>query len=138
MSHSRLWVAAAIIALIVIVSFVLSVPHTRDITETSGKSKETPLPTITVQDSYKKGVHTISGSIILPNACAAVGTEAGLMGAESSSTPHIVLAISTIDEGGICLQLPTTTTFKTSVATTTQKLPMVVMFNGTIATTTTP
>lgn len=138
MSHTRLWIASAIIASIVLVGFVLSVPHTRDVSETMHTQEEISIPALTVHDVYKKGVHTITGSIALPNACAAVGAEAGLVSAEASSTPHIILAISTIDEGGICLQLPTTTTFKTTVSTTTPKLPIVVTINGTVATTTTP
>lgn len=138
MSHTRLWVAAAIIALVVIVGFVLSVPHARDVAETQQASIATTTPKITILDSYKKGTHTITGSVEMPNACAAVSAEAHIATGDASSTPSILIALTMVDDGGICLQLPTTATFKTTVSTTTTRLPLVVTINGTIATTTTP
>lgn len=138
MSHTRLWSAAAIIALVVLTGFVLSVPHARDVTETQQVSIATTTPKITVNDSYKKGMHTITGSVEMPNACAVVSAEARIAPGDASSTPSILIALTMADDGGVCLQVPTTATFKTTVATTTARLPLVVTINGAIATTTTP
>ncbi|MDO8231736.1 MAG: hypothetical protein Q7T37_00835 [bacterium] len=139
MSHTRLWVAAAIIALVVIIGFVLSVPHTRDITETLQGSTATTIPQVTVRDSYKKGVHTITGTVEMPNACATVSAEANIaIGSDASSTPNILVAVTMVDDEGVCLQLPTQASFKTSVSTTTARLPLVVTINGAVATTTSP
>lgn len=139
MSHSRLWVVTAIIALVVIVSFVLSVPHTRDIAENQKIDKIAPLPEVTVRDSYKKGVHTITGSVLMPNACGSLTAETLIADAtDASSTPsiHVNLAITTDD--GVCLQLPTPTDFKASVATATARMPIIVTVNGVFATSTMP
>jgi len=139
MSHTRLWIAAAIIAFVVIIGFVLSVPHTRDVTEMSQTLLAPAIPEVTVHDSYKKGVHTISGEVLIPNACASINAEATITtNSDASSTPKILVALTMTDDGGVCLQLPTQAPFKTTVSTTTARLPLVVTVNGAVATTTTP
>ncbi|MDD2657271.1 MAG: hypothetical protein PHD04_01240 [Candidatus Pacebacteria bacterium] len=135
MSHMRLWVAATIIALVVGIGFVLSVPHTRDVPqEQSALSLKTSVPEVAFRDVLKKGVHTLSGSLMAPDACAAVSSAATLSG-EASSTEAILLAITLESSSGVCLEVPTRMTFQTTVKAS-ARLPVIVTVNGEIATTT--
>ena len=136
MNHTRLWAAATIIALVVIISFVLSVPHTRDLAVPQAESAAATIPSVTVRDSFKKGVHTISGSIEAPDACTTVSAKASLTSA-ASNTESILVEISTLDESGICLQLPTRISFQTTV-TAPARTPITVTVDGAVATTSTP
>ncbi len=139
MSHARLWVASAIIACIVLIGFILSVPHTRDVTETSLAPASNIPPEVIVHDSFKKGIHTITGTVAVPNACASVNADAHISeGMEASSTSNILIALTIADDAGICLQLPAQASFKATVSTSTARLPLVVTVNGLVATTTTP
>lgn len=136
MTHTRLWVSAAIIALVVSIGFVLSVPHTRDVVEIAAPSSETKVPLVTLHDVFKKGLHTITGSIEASNACTSVRAEASVTG-EASSTQSILVAITMADEAGICLQLPTPMAFQTTISAA-ARLPIIVTVNGAVATTSTP
>ena len=61
MNHKRLWIAAAIIALVIVGGFVLSVPHTRDIGHpAAAQTAAASVPAVTLHDVYTKGVHTIT------------------------------------------------------------------------------
>ncbi len=136
MNHTRLWVAAAIIALVVVAGFVLSVPHTRDIMVTP-ITQTTPasVPVVTLQSTFKKNLYTITGSIEAPDACTIVTAGATVTGT-ASSTQNILVAISMpSDTGGVCLQLPTLMSFKTTV-TASAGLPLTASVNGVIASTT--
>ena len=138
MNHTRLWVVAAIIALIVIAGFALSVPHTRDVAVTVSK-QATPasIPVVTLQDAFKKNLHTITGSIEAPDACIIVTAVATVTGA-ASSTQKILVAVSMpSDTGGVCLQLPTLMNFKTTVSAP-AGLPLIATVNGVLASTTAP
>ena len=138
MNHTRLWVVAAIIALIVIAGFALSVPHTRDVAVTVSK-QATPasIPVVTLQDAFKKNWHTITGSIEAPDACIIVTADATVTGA-ASSTQKILVAVSMpSDTGGVCLQLPTLMNFKTTVSAP-AGLPLIATVNGVLASTTAP
>lgn len=108
MNYTRLWTAATIIALIVVVGFVLSVPHTNEVSRQPELEKTAVprVPTITLHDVFKKGVHTITGSITTPNACTTVIANATVVGS-ATSTQKILLAISAPVDTGICLQEPT-------------------------------
>jgi len=66
MSHKRLWIAAAIIAIALIAGFALSVPHTSDITQEPAKIESEVIPSVTIRDVFKKGTHTITGTIEVP------------------------------------------------------------------------
>ncbi len=138
MNHTRLWVVAAIIALIVIAGFVLSVPHTRDVTVTvSSQATPASIPVVTLQDAFKKNLHTITGSIEAPDACVIVTANATVTGT-ASSTQKILVAVSMpSDTGGVCLQLPTLMNFKTTINAP-EGLPLVVTVNGVVASTTAP
>ena len=136
MNHTRLWAAATIIALVVIISFVLSVPHTRDLAVPQAERAAATIPSVTVRDSFKKGVHTISGSIEAPDACTTVSAKASLTSV-APNTESILVEISTLDESGICLQLPTRISFQTTV-TAPARTPITVTVDGAVATTSTP
>ncbi len=137
MSHTRLWVAASIIALVVIGGFVLSVPHTRDVPKTPAlQSADTGVPSVSVRDLFKKGVHTITGSLLAPNACATVSAQASLQG-DASSTTGILIDLMMPNDSGVCLQVPTRVTFEASVSAP-ASLPITVMVNGALATTSAP
>ena len=136
MNHTRLWVAAAIIACIVAAGFILSVPHTRDITVTANtQPAPASVPVVTLQDAFKKNLHTITGSIEAPDACTLVTANATVTGT-ASSTENILVAISMpSDTGGVCLQLPTVMSFKTTVSAP-AGLPLTATVNGIVASTT--
>lgn len=135
MSHTRLWVVATIIASIILAGFVLSVPHTRDgILERTPSVATKSIPSVAVRDVFKKGVHTITGSLVAPNACSEVSAEATLVG-DASSTETILVAISMPKDSGICLQKETTMKFSTTI-TAPARLPIVIRVNDVLATTT--
>ena len=135
MSHTRLLVVATIIAVIILAGFALSVPHTRDgILERTSSTATLIVPVVAIRDVFKKGVHTITGSLSAPNACTAVSAEATLVG-DASSTQNILVAISMPKDVGICLQKETAVNFSTTI-TAPAKLPIVTSVNGVLATTT--
>jgi hypothetical protein len=131
MSQKRLWVAAAIIGLVIILGFILSVPHTRDLPRPPEESeaKVVAIPTVTLHDAYKKGTHTITGSLLAPNACGTVSAQASLAG------EGIVVAITLSTDSEVCLELPTRINFSTTIAAPAQ-LPISASVNGSAATTT--
>ena len=135
MSHTHLWAAAIIIAFVVIVGFVLSVPHTRDVAQTpSSQNKEASVPPVTLHDAYKKGLHTITGSIEAPNACTAVTAHATFLN-DASSTERILVALSVPEDVGVCLQVPTRVDFSATVSAP-ANIPLTATVNGSVATTT--
>lgn len=137
MLHKRLWVSAVIIALVILLGFILSVPHARELAVPALQKKSpASTPSVSLKDSYKKGVHTLSGSVVAPNACASLNTTASLSG-NSSSTQSIVVALQMPSSSGICLEIPTTLNFSTTLAAP-KDVPIVVTVNGTPASTTAP
>ncbi len=136
MNHPRLWVAATIIALIVFIGFALSVPHTRDVIEPQSSPVVVQVPPVTLHDAFKKGIHSITGSIAAPNACTTVSAASSITG-DASTTKGIIVAISMLAGDGICLQLSTPTTFQTTISAP-ANLPITVTVNGATATTSVP
>lgn len=137
MSRMRLWISAAIIASIVLIIFALSVPHTRDVGTSQAILTETEkAPSVSLRDSFKKGVHTISGSVEAPNACATVNATASLEG-DASAGENILVSVSMSSDSGICLQIPTRTSFQTTVSAPVG-LSISVTVNGALASTTSP
>lgn len=134
MNHSRLWVVATIIAAVVLFGFVLSVPRTGDLAAKPLQSAAETVPSVSLRDSFKKGLHTLTGSLEVPNACTAVTARASRMG-DASGTEGIQVELSFPDDTGVCLQVPTRATFSTTVNAP-AKLPITVFVNGGIATTT--
>lgn len=135
MSHTRLWLAAGIIAIVIAIGFAFSVPHTtRDTVSKSASEPVASTPLVTLHDSYKKGSHTISGSLEAPDACGSVTPEAALMG-EASSTQHIQIALTVPPTTGVCLEIPTVIKFSTTLVAPAD-LPITVVVNGVVASTT--
>lgn len=136
MSQRRLLLSAMIIIGVVLVGFVLSVPHARDLGKPPSSDDESRItPVVTIRDSYKRGVHTITGSVTAPNACTTISAEASLVGA--SSTESILVALSLPKDSGVCLQIPTPLTFSVTVEAS-ARLPIRATVNGTVASTTMP
>jgi len=130
MNHQRLWIAAAIIAFVLIAGFVISVPHTRDVADTSElENKADNIPLVTLHDSFKKGVHTITGSINAPNECTIVTANAIL------GTDEILIALSVPEDSGVCLQLPARINFSATISAP-ANLPIKATVNDLTATTT--
>lgn len=135
MNHKRLLVAAAIIAFVVFGGFVLSVPHTRDVGKIASSAESiASVPAVSLHDSFKKGLHTITGSLIVANACTSVTARATLSGS-ASSTSAILIELSMPEDSGICLQTPTQVNFTTTLAAPAH-LPITATVNGEAATTT--
>ncbi len=143
MSRMRLWISAAIIAFIVLIIFALSVPHTRDVGTKKALLTETEkVPPVSLRDSFKKGVHTISGYVEAPNACALANASAILINdvSNNESLPAqagILVAISMSSDSGICLQVPSRAGFQTTVSAP-AGLPISATVNGAPASTTLP
>ena len=134
MRRRHLWISAAIIAVVILITFALSVPHTRDVGQKQPAPELPGTPSVTLQDSYKKGEHTLSGTIVTPNACTAVAAGATLEG-DASSTQAIRLDLSLSSEPGICLELPTAQEYNATV-TAPAGVPITVTVDGAVATTT--
>jgi len=137
MNQKRLWASAAIIAIVILAGFVISVPRVRDIPETLvPRTSSVGAPEITLRDTFKKGVHTIAGSLMANDACSTVSSSAELQGS-ASSTQNILLAILLESSSGVCLELPTRMTFQTTIEAP-ARLPIIATVNGESATTTSP
>jgi len=135
MSKMRLRAAALIIAAVIIGGFALSVPHARDATPHSTMGAETAaVPRVTLHDSFRKGTHTITGSLEVPNACMSVAVQASLQG-DASSTESIIVAISLPEEAGVCLQVPTEADFSVQIQAHAD-VPLSATVNGALASTT--
>lgn len=136
MHHTRLWAAAAIIALVVIGGFALSVPHTRDIVlnASNHSAPATTTAFVTLHDRFAKGSHTLTGYLMVPDACTTVSADATPVG-DASTTASILLSLSVPADTGVCLVLPTKASFSASVIAP-EGVPIQVMVNGTVASTT--
>ncbi len=135
MSHKRLLVAATIIACVILAGFALSVPHTRDIVEkTSPQPATTPTPSVALHDAFRRGTHTITGSVEAPTPCTSLSASATTTGTASSTTGILVAVLMPADTG-ICLQQSTVLDFSATVAAP-ANLPITATVNGITATTT--
>jgi hypothetical protein len=135
MSHTRLLISAAIIIVIVLIVFTISVPRTRDVQlNTPEPEKTVNVPLATLSSSFKKGLYTISGSVEAPNACTTVSASASV-GGNASSTESILVEVLTQTDSGVCLQIPTRVSFETTISAP-ANLPLTLIVNGVLATTT--
>ncbi|MBI4088813.1 hypothetical protein HY415_01830 [Candidatus Kaiserbacteria bacterium] len=132
MSHKRLWVAAAIISFFILAGFMFSVPHTRDIAQVPIQESAPVIPSVTLRDIFKKGVHTITGSVEAPNACTTVTALASLRSG-ASGAGGIEVAITLSNGTGVCLELPTQISFSTTIAAP-AGAPITATINGVTAT----
>lgn len=134
MNQKRFWIAAGIIAAIILGGFALSVPHTTEVKEASLSAPEAAaVPPVALHDAYKKGVHTLTGSLMAPDACGQLSAAASLGGA--STSPSISVALSLSDQPGVCLELPTMLPFKLTVSAP-ANIPIDVTVDGQPASTT--
>ena len=133
MTHTRLWIAATIIAVIILASFVLSVPHTRDVPLPETAANATAeVPVVTLHDAYRKGTHTLSGSIEAPNPCTSLDVTAVLQGTASSSE-SILVSFSMPKDTGICVQQVVNLPFSVTISAP-DDLPISATVNGVTAT----
>ncbi len=134
MQTRRFWAAAGIIAIIIIGGFALSVPHTRDFGQIARVPQPaTSTPAVAYTDTYRRGTHAISGTVLAPDACTTVTASATTTAAASSTA--IALSIEIPLDSGVCLQLPTKIPFSATVSAP-KNAPITVTVNGTVATTT--
>ncbi len=132
----RVWSAAAVIAFVLVLAFVLTAPHARDLGGRAASALPAPIPTVAVHDVYKKGTHTLTVQVPLPDACTSVtGQTSVVPAAASSSTDTIQIALDMPADSGICLQLPQTTTLSLTAAAGAHA-NIVATINGTNASTT--
>ena len=134
MKYSRLWLAASIIALVVFGAFVLSVPHTQDVDEAPQGSKAVVVPSVTLRDVFRKGVHTITGSLEAPDACT-ISTAEAAYELDASGAERILVSVSLPEDSGVCLELPVRTSFTATVEAP-AGVPIEATVNGAAATTT--
>lgn len=135
MSHRRLFTVAAIIAALIIAGFALSVPHAREVP--SNSAEETPaatVPAVILRDSFKKGIHSLSGTVTAPDACASVSAEASATG-DASSTSGIQISLTIPPDTGTCLMVATKIPFSVQVGAPADA-PVTVLVNGVAASTT--
>src|SRR4051812_11791323 len=130
MHSMRLWSAAGVIAAVLIVGFLLSVPRLSDNGLKHTAATQAALPTVYFHDVFKKGTHTITVRVSAPNSCTIIS---GVASAEDASI--IVIALSMPIDTGICLELPATTTLSFTVAASADAL-LDATINGSTATTT--
>jgi len=135
MKQKRFWTATFILASVVFIGFAISAPHTHDVAQMKPASTAAAaVPLVTLHDSFKKGVHTITGSLTAPDACAIVTANAQLSGT-ASSTKGILITISMPSDVGTCLQLPTSMNFSATISAP-AKVPLSATVNGHEASTT--
>ncbi len=128
MNQRHLWGATAIIASVIVVGFFLSAPHTAR--EMIQKQTELPsVPQVAVRDVYRKGKHTLTGTVTVPTACTSVSATS------SATTNQINIVVTTEDPQGVCLDLPRDVSF-TSILVAPADLPIVVQIDGKAASTT--
>ena len=137
MRHTRLWIVASILASLIIVDFIFSVPHTKDIPAANTAATTSASITesvVAVRDVYKKGVHTISGFLDVPTPCTGVQAAASL--SDATGTPQRILLALTVSEAvGICLQQTTGVSFSATL-TAPAGLPLDAIIDGKSASTT--
>src|SRR3989344_3131933 len=130
----RLWVAALIIAVAVIGGFALSVPRAREIPEPSGSATAaSPIPVVTLHDSFENGVHSITGSLMAKDVCASLTASASIEGPPTQAGERIILGLTMPEDLQLCLQIPTKLTFSVSVEAVADA-PIAVFVNGVSAT----
>lgn len=70
-------------------------------------------PAVTYRDSFKAGVHTISGTVVLRNRCERL--EASAVADTEVDPPVVRVDLFIPEDTGICLELPTERAFSVSV-----------------------
>lgn len=133
MFQTRLWAAALIIAAIIIGGFALSVPRAREVSEPSAATSALAAPAVTLHDSFKKGVHTIAGSVLAPDVCTTVSATAAVSGGASDTAIAIDIVMPPDPE--VCLEEPSAAPFSVSIEAP-ANVPITASVNGLAASTT--
>ena len=115
MSPRRLRILAIIILGILVIGFILFVPRGTVQSPSVVSNAEDQAAAVIVSDSFKKGTHTITGSIEVRNACVGVAAEASVQG-DPTQPAGILIAVTRTPTEGICLELPTKVTFQKKVS----------------------
>ncbi|HUY62840.1 MAG TPA: hypothetical protein VMV50_03610 [Candidatus Paceibacterota bacterium] len=135
MSHMRLWAAASIIAVVIVIGFFISAPHASEVAQVAQpQAAAATAPVVTLHDAYRRGAHTITGSLMAPDACMIATATSTLVGSASTSE-SIAVSISMPADSGVCLELPTKAVFSTTIAAP-AGLPISATVNGAAASTT--
>ena|SRR3989344_5360902 len=127
----RLTIVAVILALVIFVGFVISVPRASEVREAE-LAGGVAVPDVTLEDTYKKGTHTLSGTVRAPDACTTASASATFA---SATDAMILLDISMPPSTGMCLTVPTDVEFETTVDAPAET-PVRVLVNGATASTT--
>jgi hypothetical protein len=128
MMHQRIWLLGGSIAFVILASFLFSVPRTTEVAEAPPSSPEVEVPRLTLKDTFRRGVHTLSGSVEAPNACAEVAASATYEESDTENA-HILLAATLTLTEGLCLEILTKIPFAATVSAP-ANTPIVATVNG--------
>ena len=128
----RLTIVAITLALVIFIGFAVSVPRAREVRETELAQESRTVPAVTLEDTYKKGTHTLSGTVTAPDACTTASASATFT---STTDAVILLDISMPPTTGICLTVPTGAEFETTIDAPAET-QIRVLVNGAAASTT--
>jgi hypothetical protein len=138
MRRKRFAIAAGLIACLILAAFLAVILRVQmvqaPVAPAGPAAAATTTPVVALRDTYRRGVHTLSGALTLPDACI-VPTATSTYTGTASTTGIIALDISYAPDQGVCLELPTQATFSTTVAAP-EAAAVVTTVNGVIATTT--
>ncbi len=118
--------------------YALYIPHANLNNETAPLAEITPVPAppVFLKDAYRKGEHTISGSLLAPTACTTLTATANVSPSAASSTPEtITITLLMPPDTGVCLQQLTKMSFTVSATAAADAL-FHVLVNGQVASTT--
>ncbi len=117
MTTRRVAGATIIILLVLILGFTLSVPRIQDVaeeSETLRTEESVTVPTLTLERSYRRGTHTLTGTLLVDTYCTMVTTEA-VVTPEDVSPSVITLKLATEEVAGVCLMLAEERSFSVSI-----------------------
>ena len=133
--RTRFRAASVIIACVVLAGFLFMTPHAREVVRTEAPKPAEPAQVVALRDAYRKGVHSISGTLDVPDACATVSASAETAGT-ASSTETIIVALVVPTTEGVCLQVPSLAAFAVKVSAPAGARVSSVTVNGRTASTT--
>lgn len=128
MKSRRLWTAAAILGVLILLLFVLSVPRAQEVRELRELTAETAMPVVAWSHTYLKGTYTVTGTVTVPDACAGVAAVARHEG-DPENPSAVIVALTMPADIGVCLEIPTKVSFSVAIAGP-PDLPITVTVNG--------
>ncbi len=127
----RAWHFLAILLIVVVAAYAFYAYHTSE-GVVPPKAAVKPSATLaSITHAYAKGTHTVSGTVLAPDACTNVNATASF----ASSSDEIRVDIEAPADQGLCLQLPTAVTFSVK-ASGDSSATAAIYLNGALATTT--